>query len=352
MHFSFALAALPALAAAAPFSFPLSDGFPNPSKASQAKIATVAGGSLPDAPPPPSLNQSSLDALKLIAFNEIFEVAFFTELLYNVTHEVSGYEIPAGGYNGHAPLVKEEVIAVIGRIQAQEQMHALNANGVLKHFGQKEIEPCQYQFSVNSLNEAVAFANTFTDIVLGVLPDAQQVVAESGDAGLVHAIGSIIGQEGEQNGVFRLVQGKLPSAAPFLGAANPDFAFTAIQQNVVPGSCPNIGSIPFKTFQPLTLEDNKVKATKSVLHFSWKAGKEPKAITYISGQNTPVVVPFTKDSTKDGVVHVHAEFPFDLNNGFADGLTIAAATDSEGPFADADAVAKATCFGPAPIEVS
>lgn len=33
-------------------------------------------------------------ALQLIAFNELFEIAFFSELLSNVTNNVPGFEIP------------------------------------------------------------------------------------------------------------------------------------------------------------------------------------------------------------------------------------------------------------------
>lgn len=91
MHINAALLAVPAVIAS-PFTFPLHDGFPNPSSESQAIIQQAAGGTPSNAPPPASVQEDTLTSLRLIAFNEIFEVAFFKELLVNVTTHVAGYE--------------------------------------------------------------------------------------------------------------------------------------------------------------------------------------------------------------------------------------------------------------------
>ena len=82
------------LATAAPFSFPLQNGFPTPSNDSVSQIAIAAGGTLSNGPPPPKIDPDTLNSFRLIAFNEIFEVAFFTELISNITQGVPGYEIP------------------------------------------------------------------------------------------------------------------------------------------------------------------------------------------------------------------------------------------------------------------
>jgi hypothetical protein len=58
-----------------------------------ASIEQEAHGTLPNAALPSSISQDSLISLQLIAFNEIFEVAFFTELLFNLTNNVDRYKI-------------------------------------------------------------------------------------------------------------------------------------------------------------------------------------------------------------------------------------------------------------------
>ena len=69
-----------------------SDGFPNPSPAQLVAIEKKAGGPLPDGSLPTSLKAAAITSLTLLANNELFEVAFFTELLANITKNVSGYD--------------------------------------------------------------------------------------------------------------------------------------------------------------------------------------------------------------------------------------------------------------------
>lgn len=119
MHFTTAisLSALAGCGLAAPFSpFPLSDGFPNPSPEQLAMIETTAGGTLPNGPLPTTLQPEGATALKLIALNELFEVAFFTELLENITTNVPGYEL--SGYDANY------VIAAITAVQAVRKLQA------------------------------------------------------------------------------------------------------------------------------------------------------------------------------------------------------------------------------------
>ena len=86
---------LAASVTAAPFTFPLPDGFPTPNPAQLAEIETLAQGTLPNGPLPSSLKPTGVATLKLIALNEIFEVAFFSSLLSNVTNNVTGYDAAA-----------------------------------------------------------------------------------------------------------------------------------------------------------------------------------------------------------------------------------------------------------------
>jgi hypothetical protein len=115
--------------------FPLKNGFPNVEQAAIIEIQDGAHGTLPNGPPPPALSPEGATNLKLIALNELFEVAFFTELVYNVSTKVSGYDL---GY-GH-----DYVLDSLNAIVNQEQLHLLNANGALEHFKEEKIQPCKY----------------------------------------------------------------------------------------------------------------------------------------------------------------------------------------------------------------
>ena len=71
------------------FKFPLANGFPNikPGPALTA-LGYQAGGPLPQSSSGgsgDSLPKQAVQALQGLAFNELFEVAFFTQLLQNVT---------------------------------------------------------------------------------------------------------------------------------------------------------------------------------------------------------------------------------------------------------------------------
>ena len=55
-------------------------------------IEEKAHGTIPNKPLPSSISQEGITSFKLIAFNELFEVAFFTQLLHNITNNVPGYE--------------------------------------------------------------------------------------------------------------------------------------------------------------------------------------------------------------------------------------------------------------------
>ena len=326
--------------------FPLSNGFPNPNQDQVLQIQKDGHGILPNGPPPPSLSKEGTTNLQLIALNELFEVAYFTELVYNLTNKVEGYDL---GY-GH-----EYVLDSLNAIVAQEELHLLNANGALKHFNVEPIQPCKYSFPVTDFHSAMALAGTFTDLVLGTLQDVNQLFAQSGDAGLVRAVSSVIGNEAEQEGFYRLVQKKRPSAQPFLTTAARDFAFTAIQSFTLPGSCPNIGTIPLKTFKPLTVESTEIKPVNQNIKFSFSkkdAGMfeiGDLKLVYINGLNVPIVKSLDNVQIMEDKVMFEAALPFDEFQ--MNGLIIAAVTQGADHFDDADKVAEATLMGPGLIEV-
>lgn len=121
--------------------------------------------------------------------DEIFEVAYFTQLLQNVTECKPGYEVPS-------KWGKKAVEDYLRQVIAQEELHALLANTALKAYGAKPITPARYTFPVNSLVEALDFAGLFTSLVLGALQSVQVDLTNAKSAGLVQVVGSIIGQEG------------------------------------------------------------------------------------------------------------------------------------------------------------
>ena len=198
-------------------------------------------------------------------------------------------------------------------------------------------------------------AQTFTDVVLGTLPQAQAIF--SNDAGdespLVPLLGSVIAQEGEQNGFYRATQRKTPSAAPFLTGGAPEFAFTALQTFIVPGSCPQpLTNVNLKTFEALKVVTKKPEAKNQQLEFevSGHVNREEYSIVYLSGQNLPLTVPVEDVTHHDSETRFTANFPFE--EGFASGLTIAAVVKGSGPFESNQAVARATVFGPGLIEIN
>jgi hypothetical protein len=91
-----ALSSLATFVMAAPTSLgksQLPDGLPSPSSEQLKLIEQTAHGTLPNGPPPPVISSDGIVNLKLIAFNELFEVAFFNELITNITNKVEGYDI-------------------------------------------------------------------------------------------------------------------------------------------------------------------------------------------------------------------------------------------------------------------
>ena len=127
-----------------PFTFPLTElpsGFPTVDNSTLRSIEQRAHGTLPNGALPTSLSDTSVTVLQLIAFNEIFEVAFFTNLIQNVTNNVRGYQIDS-------PVLKNLVLNTLQAVQAQEELHFLGANGILASAGRTQIDPCSYVFPV------------------------------------------------------------------------------------------------------------------------------------------------------------------------------------------------------------
>ena len=74
--------------------FPLANGFPTPNQGQEQQIFQEARGTLPNGPTPDKISDEGIFSLQVVALNELFEVAFFDQLLYNITNSVPGYQIP------------------------------------------------------------------------------------------------------------------------------------------------------------------------------------------------------------------------------------------------------------------
>jgi len=366
------------------FKFPLANGFPNIANPSDQlnQIQQDARGTLPkaapNAPAPATPQPDSLTSLGFIAFNELFEVAFFTELFNNVTTGASGFR--EGDLLGQD---KAKILSILKIVIAQEELHELNANGAFQKFTGQMIQPCQYNFPVSNFNQSISLASTFTDVVLGTLPDIQTLFANANDNALIRGVGSVIGQEGEQNGFYRDILGKNPSALPFLTASARDFAFSAIVQNfVVPGSCSSsldilqrggltIFDLLTVVNPPTTPMNQKVmfrlKTFLQKMEFSDFVSSHDNSttaphqqqdnlfLTYINQLNAPISVPIEDAKKINNDDHSSITIQFSANFPGADnlmnGLTIAAVTKGK-DFVDVGAVANNTLFGPGLIEIN
>lgn len=222
--------------------------------------------------------------------------------------------------------------------------------------------PCLYNFPVATFDEAISLAQTFTSVVLGTLQNVILNMGEHGDAALSQGVASVIGQEGEQEGMFRLLNGKIPSELPFLTTSVRDFAFNALNQSfIVPGSCSNLHEITalqklhymepltvVEPFNPLNPSDETVQ-----LSFSLPQGHNASEyeVAYINQQNIPFVLPFTVVSQTAETVLVKAPFPFAEHQ--LNGLTILAIVPtSANNLTSGQAVANVTLAGPGLVVVN
>jgi hypothetical protein len=212
-------------------------------------------------------------------------------------------------------------------------------------------------FPVTDFLSAITLADTFTALVLGTLQSVINEFATDMDnstIALTTLIASIIGQEAQQDGGYRMIQGKIPSSSPFLTASTGELAFNAVAQNfIVPGSCdavfktigvPMIDTLAVTGPMPTTANQT-VTFTTSCTHTTEGAD----FLAYISGQNAPVVVPITDVKVEGGMATFSASLPF--AEGFAHGLTIAALVNTDqGLMTPADVTAAAFA-GPGLIQV-
>ena len=202
----------------------------------------------------------------------------------------------------------------------------------------------------------MSLAGTFTDLVLGTLQDVNQIFGQNQDIALIRTITSILGNEAEQDGFFRLIQKKNPSSQPYLTTASRDFAFTAIQSFTITGSCPNIGTIPLKTFRPLTVLSSDVSNSTQSIEFSFSKDSRDSfnisefRLVYMNGQSNPIVKNMDNVQSSGDKISFEAAFPFEEYQMF--GLTIAVVTRTANNLENITAVSNSTMFGPGIIQIT
>lgn len=128
-----------------------------------------------------------------------------------------------------------------------------------------------------------------------------------------------------------------------------------MQNFVVPGSCPVQIDVP--VFSPLVLQTQNIQAVDQQLSFSFQnatssgtSSTQGLSLVYINQQNLPIVQPLQSVSSSGTTTTFTANFPYSAN--MMNGLTVAVLVQGSGPFASADAVAAATVYGPALIEIN
>ena len=238
---------------------------------------------------------------------------------------------------------------------------------MLKNFKAFAPQPCKYRFPTTNIRDAISLAERFTGLVLGTLQDAAQLLARNGDAGAVRGVAASLGNEGEQEGFYRILLSKKPSEKPFLTTTVAAFTFSALQQFIIPGSCPfDLGQIALPIFPTLAVATGgagtAVEPRDQDLVFTADLSGVAAAdafvggdgaglyVTYFTGQRLPISVPAVAGSVKwaGRVVTLTARFPFTEN--VMMGLTVASLTTKSG-FGSPGEVVGATLAAPGLIQV-
>lgn len=199
--------------------------------------------------------------------------------------------------------------------------------------------------------------------MLGALQDANVIFSKEGQPEVVRLVSAVIGQEGEQNGAYRTFLQRIPSESPFLTTVPAAFAWSALQNFVVPGSCPfDLAKINLPIFPGLLVngglaavippQDTTLTFTADVHGYPESEhyiGKTDLFVTYTTGLQIPYSVEIEDVHWDGSVITFKAYFPFEKL--VAGGFTHAALTISNS-FANADAVVDCAIAGPGVIQVN
>ncbi|CAD0085723.1 unnamed protein product, partial [Aureobasidium vineae] len=319
------------------FKFPLANGFPN-IKIPSPELRTIeeaAVGILPNTPLAKHLAPADVTSFQLIAFAELFQVAYYTSLYNNITRSVSGYAVPGQ--------IEPFLLSVLEKTIAQEELHALSANAVLNAAGYDSVQPCQYVFPFDNFFAAIDFATIFSDVVIGTYQNFQTTLAVNGDSGYIALMASIAGSTN-------------PAELPFLSISTGPWAYAALTHHVVvKDSCPNADAIKVPSFGDLFLTNSSpnVSLTTTELAFAFvNNGKKPTdlRLVYTNAQNIPIVKKLENVKTTGNFVSFTV--PFSYSDTIMSGMTMCWVTSKNGDFSSANGVTAASLFGPAILNIN
>ena len=200
--------------------------------------------------------------------------------------------------------------------------------------------------------------------MLGALQGAAVNFASEGAPALVQLVTSVIGQEGEQNGFYRTLLDNIPSENPFLTPVPAPFAFSALQNFVVPGSCPfDLAKIPIPILPTIEVNGGPIanihpkdqylsfsadlSKSKEAAPYYGKTGQE-LTMTYTHGQLLPITVDIEDIKWSGHKISFKAKFPFE--EFIMDGFSHGALTIGKG-FTNLTETANAAIAAPALIQV-
>jgi hypothetical protein len=228
------------------------------------------------------------------------------------------------------------------------------------------VQPCKYSFTTVCLEKALSLAATVTHLVIGTLQDVIENLAVNGDSALTRTVASVIGQEGEQEALFRHLGARRisPIEAPFTTTSSREIAFSALQQFIIPDTCPK--TLNFTTFRPLILESTAVQQKDQVLDFSidlstpssswpditldWiQKNNASLSLAYTNQQALPILQPLQELTINGSMVAFKAFFPFSLHLLY--GLTIVTLVQGHELISSVGVLNDRTLFGPALIEL-
>ncbi|KAH9216276.1 hypothetical protein DL95DRAFT_497616 [Leptodontidium sp. 2 PMI_412] len=195
----------------------------------------IAGGGPPNGSPPPSLTPATLAAFQLAGYNENLAAAFFEEGLQNITkywHKVSSFPV--------------NIVSVIEKIAADEEVHVKTAEGIVKHFKGTVIPRCKYVFPVSGVDEFLALGHLVTSIGIGGAIALVDTFARN-EAKPVRNIAAILAVEARHDSFFRITNKQIPNVSAFNTPLTGKLVFNLFQPFVIQGSCKinlPIGIIP------------------------------------------------------------------------------------------------------------
>ena len=176
-------------------------------------------------------------------------------------------------------------------------------------------------------------------------------------------ITSITGQEGEQNGLYRVLLDRVPSESPFLTRVPAPFAYSALQMFVE--SCPyDISAIDLPVFPGLMVNGGAIALIgpkDQNLRYSADLSSSEAAkkyvggsgsglwLTYTTGQQLPFSVPICDVKWEGSTISFTAVFPF--REHVMEGFSHAALTTTD-KFASVDDIPNDTLAAPGVIQVN